>query len=206
MSGFGDVVRRRQMVRRYDPDRPVPDAVVQRLLGYALRAPSAGFTQGVSFLLCDRDEDRERFWSVTSSEEDGSEWLSGMGTGPVLVQVWTSAETYLDRYAQPDKGWSDRDPDRWPAPFWYVDAGMAAMAILYGAVDEGLGACFFGVPPERIVDLRAAFGVPEQQLIVGVVSLGYPAATAGAAGSPARRPRRDPTTLVFRGRWASSAT
>ena len=63
--------------------------------------------------------------------------------------VWTDEGAYLDRYAEPDKGWTDRDPARWSAPYWWVDAGMGAMAALLAAVDHGLGACFFGVPAAR---------------------------------------------------------
>ena len=73
-----------------------------------------------------------------------------MRTAPVLVLVWTAPGAYLDRYAQADKGWTDRDPARWTAPYWHVDAGMSVLAMLYAAVDAGLGACFFGVPPNRI--------------------------------------------------------
>ena len=45
------MVRRRRMVRNYDPDRPVPAEIVDRLLAHALRAPSAGFSQGWGFLV-----------------------------------------------------------------------------------------------------------------------------------------------------------
>ena len=69
-----------------------------------------------------------------------------MRTAPVLVLVWTSQAAYLDRYAEPDKGWTDRDPERWSAPYWFVDGGMAALAMLLTATDAGLGACFFGIP------------------------------------------------------------
>ena len=48
---FAEVVRRRRMVRNYDPDRPVPPDVVDRLLDHAVRAPSAGFAQGWGFLV-----------------------------------------------------------------------------------------------------------------------------------------------------------
>jgi len=34
-------------------------------------------------------------------------------------------------------------------PYWHIDTGMAALLILQTAVDEGLGACFFGIPPDR---------------------------------------------------------
>jgi hypothetical protein len=33
---------------------------------------------------------------------------------------------YLDRYARPDKGRTDRDESRWPVPYWYIDTGFAA--------------------------------------------------------------------------------
>ena len=121
-----------------------------------------------------------------------------MRTAPLLILVWTSRQAYLDRYAEPDKGWTDRDPARWPAPYWYVDAGMAGMAVLLTAVDEGLGACFFGVPTDAIGAVRAAFGVPDDQLSVGVISLGYPV-PAAAEGSPTRRPVRRPSELIHRG-------
>ncbi|MGI3782114.1 MAG: nitroreductase family protein, partial [Janthinobacterium lividum] len=82
-------------------------------------------------------------------------------------------------------------------------AGMAAMAMLLRAVDLGLGACFFGVPADRIDAVHAAFGVPADLLNVGVVSLGHPASEGdrGTHGSPARRTRRPAAELVHRGTW-----
>ena len=77
-----------------------------------------------------------------------------MRAAPVVILVWTSQAAYLDRYAEPDKGWTDRDPGRWSAPYWFVDAGMASMAGLLAAVDAGLGACFFGVPADRVDAVR----------------------------------------------------
>lgn len=198
---LSEALRRRRMTRRYDPARPVPPAVVDPVVAAALRAPSAGFTQGVSLLVLDDPADRDAFWAATSRRP--SRWLDGMRTAPVLVLVWTSREAYLDRYAEPDKGWTDRDPERWSAPYWFVDAGMAAMAVLLAAVDAGLGACFFGVPADRVAAVRAAFGVPPDQLAVGVVSLGHPAPGTAATGSGTRRPRRPAETLVHRGRWPS---
>ena len=56
---FRDVVRRRRMVRDYDPDRPVPPEVRERLLEHAIRAPSAGFSQGWAFLVLETPEERD---------------------------------------------------------------------------------------------------------------------------------------------------
>ena len=199
---FREVVRRRRMVRRYD-GRPVAREVVDRVLEHASRAPSAGFTQGVSFLVLEEQEQLERFWEATSPRGAGGRWLEGMRTAPVVVVPLTSREAYLDRYAEPDKGWTDRDPGRWPVPYWYVDAGMAALLALQTAVDEGLGACFFGIPVDRVPAFRETFGVPGDQLPVGAVTLGHRADDPGAAGSPSRRPRRPWHELVHRGRWGS---
>ncbi|SDR91583.1 Nitroreductase [Friedmanniella luteola] len=204
---LSEALRRRRMVRRYDPDRPVAAAALESVLAAARRAPSAGFTQGVSLLVLDTPPARQAFWAATAlpgaDPHRPSRWLAGMRTAPVLVLVWTSRDAYLDRYAEPDKGWSDRDPERWSAPYWFVDAGMAAMAALLAAVDAGLGACFFGVPASRVQAVRAAFGVPGDQLSVGALSLGHPAPDARAGGSAARRARRPAEDLVHRGRWSS---
>jgi nitroreductase len=169
-----DAVRRRRMVRTYDPDRPVPRETVEELLDLAIRAPSAGHTQGWRFLVLDEPGRRETFWTVTSDGAPDS-WLARMQTAPTLVIFFSDRQAYLDRYAEPDKGWTDRDEARWPVPYWHVDTGMAAMIFLLAAVEQGLGACFFGVPPDRWPDLFAAFNIPETLAPVGVVSLGYPA-------------------------------
>ncbi len=156
------MVRRRRMVRKYD-GRPVDPAVVDRMLEHAVHAPSAGFSQGWAFLRLDSPDDLERFWRVTTPEEyveSMSAWLAGMRTAPVVIVPLSHKDAYLDRYAQPDKGWTDRDETRWPVPYWHIDTGMAALLILQTAVDEGLGACFFGIPPDRIAAFREEFGVP----------------------------------------------
>ena len=197
---FPEVVRRRRMVRDYDPSRPVPAEVVDRLLEHAIRAPSAGFSQGWAFLVLDEPEDRASFWSVTTSADAPDAWLTGMSRAPLLVVVLSNKDAYLDRYAEPDKGWTDRDEARWPVPYWDVDAGMAALLMLLTAVDEGLGACFFGVPAPRVDALREAFGVPAAYRPVGVVSVGYPG-DADRRSPSLRRGRRGVAEVVHRGRW-----
>ena len=169
-----DAIRRRHMVRAYDPDRPVPRDEVNVLLDLAIRAPSAGFTQGWRFLVLDTPAARDAFWSATTVPGDVPDsWLAGLATAPVLIVIFSDKDAYLDRYAEPDKGWTDRDEYRWPIPYWHVDAGMAALLVLLGAVDRGLAACFFGVPAGRWESLAVAFAVPSGMAPVGVVSLGY---------------------------------
>lgn len=203
---FAEVVRRRRMVRDYDPDRPVPPEVRERLLEHAIRAPSAGFTQGWAFLVLETAEERARFWAATAPSPTGpgtgapDGWLARMRRAPLLVVPFSHKDAYLERYAEPDKGWSDRDEARWPVPYWDVDAGMAALMMLLTAVDEGLGACFFGVPAERVDALRGAFGVPAAHRPVGVVAVGY-RGDADRRSPSLRRGRRGVDEVVHRGRW-----
>jgi nitroreductase len=201
---FRDVVRRRRMVRRYD-DRPVDPAVVDRMLDHAVHAPSAGFSQGWAFLRLDSPDAVHRFWQAAMPEDDAgegmSDWLAGMRTAPVVIVPMSNKEAYLDRYAQQDKGWTDRDEARWPVPYWHIDTGMAALLILQTAVDEGLGACFFGIPPHRVDAFREAFRVPHDHIPIGAITVGHRAQDPGSAGSAARRRRRTPAEVVHRGRW-----
>lgn len=198
---FSEVVRARRMVRRYT-DEPVEPAVVDRALAHAVRAPNAGFSQGWSFLVCDTPADVERFWQATSPDPAArNRWLDGMRTAPVVIVPFASERAYVDRYAEPDKGWTDRDPARWVAPYWFIDTGMASLLVLLTAVDEGLGGCFFGVPPSRVEALRAEFGVPQEWAPIGAITLGHPAPPTPGQGSPSRRPKRPTDEVVRRGHW-----
>ncbi|WP_457252874.1 nitroreductase family protein [Pedococcus sp. P5_B7] len=199
---FADVLRRRRMVRRFDPDRPVPPAVLDAVLYAAQRAPSAGFSQGWDFVVLLEDDDRSRFWSATRDPASGAPrdaWLAGVSAAPVLVLCLSDPDTYLDRYAEPDKGWDDRDPARWPVPYWDVDTGMAAMLMLLAAVDQGVGALFFGVPAPRHAAVRRAHGIPENRRLVGVVALGHE--LRRTEGSSRTRPRRAATEVVHWGHF-----
>jgi nitroreductase len=196
---FQEVLRRRRMVRNYDPDRPVPAAVVERLLANALRAPSAGFSQGWAFLVLTTSGERDRFWAATASPGEPDPWLRDMRNAPLLIVPLSHKRAYLDRYADPDKGWTDRDEARWPVPYWDIDTGFAALLMLLTAVDEDLGACFFGVPPEKMGAFRDAFGVPGDYTPIGCVSVGY---RAPDRRSPSlRRGHRPIEEVVHRGSW-----
>lgn len=198
------MVRRRRMIRTYD-DRSVDRSIVDRALANATRAPSAGFSQGWGFLVLDTPDDVLRFWQAATSPaalEEPDAWLRGMLRAPVVVVPCSSKSAYLERYAEDDKGWTDRDEDRWPVPYWHLDAAMASLLILQTVVDAGLGACFFGVPPERLAAVHAAFEIPDTFEPIGAITLGHRVADLGAAGSPARRARKEPGEVVHRGRWA----
>jgi len=189
---FQEVVRRRHMVRTFTSE-PVPQASLDRMLGNAVRGPSAGFSQGQAFLVLTESADRERFWAVA-----GEAIASSARTAPLVIVPMSCKRVYLDRYAQPDKGWTDRDEARWPVPFWHIDTGMAALLILQTAVDEGLGAVYFGIVPEAVAPFLEAFRVPGDHEPIGAIAIGY---DAEAEKRDLRSRRRDLGDIVHYGRW-----
>jgi nitroreductase len=197
---FQDVLRRRRMVRQYDPVRPVPPDVVERIVRNGLRAPSAGFSQGWGFLVLDTPEDIARFRDAVRPERDGEaeRWFAANVQAPLLIVPHSNMDVYLDRYAQPDKGFTDRSKDWWPAPYWDIDTGFASLLMLLTAVDAGLGACFFGIPVQQVGRYREAFGVPDEFTPIGAISVGYP----DEPPRQRRARRRPPDEVVRRGRWS----
>jgi hypothetical protein len=90
----------------------------------------------------------------------------------------------------------------WPAPYWDIDTGFAALLMLLTAVDAGLGGCFFGIPVERIGAYRAVFGLPAQFTPIGAISIGYSDEPPQDLSS-----RRKPMAeTVHRGRWNGPGT
>lgn len=194
---FQEVIRKRRMIRSYDLSRPVPRSTIERLVDNAVRAPSAGFSQGWGFLVLDDQDDIAKFRRAVTPDQDANGWLAATVAAPLIIVPMSNREVYLDRYAEPDKGFTDRDTSWWPAPYWDIDTGMAAMLMLLTAVDEGLGACFFGIPVPTYRSFRAAFGVPDDFTPIGAISFGYSEEPAHDLQAR-RRPTKD---VVHWRRW-----
>ncbi len=194
MTAFSRLVRARRMVRAYRPE-PVDPAVIDRMLDIARRGPSAGFSQGESFVVVTDPEVRSEIARACGEPAYVARgftlWIS---TAPVHVVPCTRRADYEDRYAEPDKAGSS--VESWPVPFWWVDAGAALMLLLLAAVDEGLAAGFLRADPGR---LRAALSIPPDVAPLGVVTIGHPAPDR-RSGSLARG-RKPLEEVVHRDRW-----
>ncbi len=199
---LAEVIRRRRMVRAFD-GRPVPADVLDRVLRAGLRGPSAGFSQGLDLLVLEGPEQTARYWDVTFPDPERRarfRW-QGLFDAPVLVLPVPDKQAYLDRYREPDKARTGLDDEaRWPVPYWDVDAGMAVMLMLLAAVDEGLGALFFGIFAHE-AELLARLGVPAGRRPIGTIALGWPAEAGDAPAASAGRPRRPFDDAVHRGGW-----
>lgn len=192
---LSDVIRARRMVRHYRPD-PVDHAVLAELCDLARRAPSAGNTQAVTFVVVTDAARRSQLAALCGEAAFTARGLPAwLGSAPAHVIVCTSAAAYRSRYAEPDKARA-RGPRQWTVPFWWVDAGAALMTLLLAAVDRGLAGGFLDLAdPARV---RELLGIPDDVAPVGLVTLGHDAGD-GPVGS-ARRPRRPLDEVV---RWQS---
>jgi nitroreductase len=170
---FGEVIRRRRMVRNYLP-KPIDPEIIERIAALGRRVPSAGFSQGIYLVVVTEPEERRAIAELAGEADyvaSGFDpWLS---RAPVHVVVCTSEADYHDRYREADKLQEDGTEIDWPIPYWYVDAGAAMMTLMLAAVDEGLAAGFFGT--HRLQGLRELLGIPDKVTPIGVVTIGHPA-------------------------------
>jgi nitroreductase len=188
------------MVRSFRPD-PVEGTSLDRILDAGRGAPSAGHTQGWAFVVLEGPEQTARYWDVTlPAPRRGAFAWPGLLQAPVLVVPCARPDAYVARYAEDDKRRTGlgEGADAWAVPYWFVDTGMATMAMLLTAVDEGLGACFFGIFDHEPA-LKAQLGIPEHVRPIGTLAIGHPAPDSpGRSAGRARRPSED---AVRRGGW-----
>lgn len=197
---FEELLKRRRMVRHYAPD-PVDDFKLARILHAARFGPSAGFTQGQSFVVVTEAPRRAEIARIAGEpayvKRGFDPWLSG---APVHVVVCVSEQAYHRRYREEDKlvGGAERP---WPVPYWYVDGGCALMLLLLAATNEGLAAGFLDLEAEGYESLKILLEIPEEVQPIGLVTIGVPA--------PDRRSRslarghKPEAEVVHREQWGS---
>lgn len=197
---FADVVTSRRMVRAFDA-RPVPRDALDRVLDLARRVPAAGNTQGLDLVVLEGAE-TARYWDASLSVEARASFpWPGLLEAPVLVIPVGDPAAYVSRYSEADKARTGlgAGADAWAVPYWYVDTAFAAMVALLAAVDEGLGALFFGQFDHEDA-IKAALDIPADRRPVGTIAIGYASARQRPSQS-SLRPRRPFDEVVHRGGW-----
>lgn len=195
---LSQVIHRRRMVRQFAPT-PVSEAVLTRILESALHAPSAGFAQGMDLVVLDRPAQIAEFWQITDPQ--GRKRPIPEAAPPVIVLPLADKSAYLRRYSEPDKQDLGLDvAEGWPVAYWDLDTAMAVMLTLLSAVDEGLGAWYFGIFHGE-AELLQWLRVPDGCRPIGAVALGYPSPSERVLGSALSRKRRELDHVVHRGGW-----
>jgi nitroreductase len=169
---FRDLILKRRMVRNF-ADTPVPHDIIERILEASRHAPSAGFTQGQSFIVVTDPETKHAIAALCGEEhyvEGGFDPF--ISKAPVLLIPCTSEAEYHRRYQESDKVNEDGTEINWPVPYWFMDIGCAVMLVLLAVVDEGLAAGYAGA--HDLNAFRALLGMPDEVTPVGVIPIGYP--------------------------------
>ena len=169
---------------------PVNPKTMLRILDDALRSPTAGNAQGVSFLALSDPQDRATYWERSTDEvwRSTSSRFDGFSRAPFIVLALCDPAAYTQRYAESDKAASGlgEAPEVWPVPYWFGDAGMATMALLLGAENQGLAAAFLGTfrNEQAVLD---AFDVPRGVRLFGTILIGHSDGKAHRSRSLNRR-------------------
>jgi nitroreductase len=198
---FADVIRKRRMIRDFDP-APLPGYVVDEILAAAQRGPSSGFTQGFEFLVFEGAEQTARFWDALpwTKPED----TAGARRAPLIIVPLAHESAYVARYQTPEKAAIGRKTGAdFPAPYWYIDTAFAAMLILLSAVNADLGGFYFSIGPtsREIPRFRDALGIPDVYYPIGAIAIGYPGESERTAPERMDDRRRASGSIIHRGGW-----
>jgi len=168
---FKETVLKRRMVRNF-ADKPVDIETIKKIVELTRHAPSAGFTQGQSFVVVTNSDVRK---AIADTCEEAEYVKSGfdpfISKAPVLLIPCTSEAAYHRRYQEKDKVNEDGTEIVWPVPYWFMDIGCAVMIALLAAVDEGLVCAYAG--SKDLKTLRTILKMPDEVTPVGVIGVGY---------------------------------
>lgn len=177
---FDELVEKRYSCRSFDPDRPVPEALVEECLRAARLAPSACNAQPWRFVVVTEAEKRRLICK---------EALGGMvpnrfaADAPVLVVL---AAVRKLGFASLGEGIKD-------IPYHLMDCGAAGEHLVLKAAELGLGSCWLGWFKDK--PLRKLIGAPSGWKLLAVIALGWP---KEGAETPERN-RLDLGETAFRG-------
>jgi nitroreductase len=134
---FSEVIKRRRMFRQFTGE-PLAPGTADRLLQAAQRAPSAGFTQGYSFLVLDGAEQCAPLWKILAdavaagggTEDEESAEVVALSSAQLVIVPLASKDAYLD-------GFDPRTLPGFRTQFGVPDEWMPVGAIAIGHPDRG---------------------------------------------------------------------
>jgi len=175
---FEVVVKKRWMCREYS-DREVPQEKIDRILNFASRYPSAGYTEPQEFIVV-RDQ-----WVKEDLAHAALDQMY-VAQAPLAIVVVSDTRRSARRYGERGINF-----------YSIIDGSFAAMLILLTVVDEGLGAGFVGAFRDR--EVQHVLGLPREVRPIGIIAIGYCAEEALR-----KLPRRPKERIIQRDRYGSN--
>ena len=147
---FNEVLLKRESVRNYDPTRPVPREILDRILEAGRIAPSASNYQPWEFWLISNLEMLAKIHPCYSRQ-----WFHD---APHILIVTGDLE----------QGWEREDGFN----SLQTDLAVSMQQMILAATNEGVGSCW--VTNFKIDILRKALGLKDSMQVFGISPLGYP--------------------------------
>ena len=146
-----DAIWTRRSIRKY-LNQPVPEELIQKLLGAAMQAPSARNQRPWQFVVIDQQ-------AILAEIPKFMPNAAMAGSAPLAIAVCGDLDL------EESEG------------YWVVDCSAAVQNMLLAAPALGLGAVWCGVYPreQRMEGLRRLMGLPENVVAHSLVVVGYAA-------------------------------
>lgn len=224
MSDFDvfEAIHTARAARRFKPD-PVPEALINRILDAAIRAPSAGNAQNWIFVVVRDPEQRRKLGAIYRKASDiASAMYAARGRPPHLTEeqfrrLMSSGSYLWDHMAEapvilvpcqtqpklpPPEALAPDMRARYEDERRYVDRIRGSS--IYPAVQNVILACrALGLGTTITTnhircedEVKAALGIPEDVLTFALMPIGYPVEKAGPV---VRRPVAE---VTYADRWA----
>lgn len=160
---FNTVVKARRSIRKYDPSKKVSREQVEELIQAAIYAPSWKNAQTSRYYAAMSQEAMEKVKSAMPEFNNNSV----KDASALIVTTVVANRSGYERDGRPT---TEFDHNQWGI----YDLGLANQNLLLKAADLGLGTLVMGIRDCDI--LRTALEIPEDQIIVSVIAVGYSAA------------------------------
>jgi nitroreductase len=165
---YTELIRTRESVRNYDPNRPLPKEILNKILEAGRLAPSACNCQPWKFLLISSSDLLEKVKACYKRD-----WIKD--APHILVVLGLRDQAWIRGY----DGYNSIE----------TDVAIAMTHIILAAENEGVGACW--IAAYNPVLLKEALNPDENQLIFGITPLGYPKAGFQKTTIKKRKPLED---------------
>jgi FMN reductase (NADPH)/FMN reductase [NAD(P)H] len=167
------LIHKRRSVRAYE-DKPIPYDVVESLIKFTLRAPTAGNMMLYTILKVDDQEMKEKL-------ADSCDDQPFIAKAPLLLVFLADYQRWYDFFLRSDveglckqRGTELRKPGVGDLMMAVNDTLIAAQNAVIAAEALGLGSCYIGDILEKYEFHRDLFKLPKYVLPVTMLCVGYP--------------------------------
>ena len=161
MKNFIKLIKTRQSVRKYNPNKTVEKEKLQQCLEAARLAPSASNSQPWTFIVVDEPELKEKIANATYSKAVSFNKFTHQS--PIIIAIVTEKSKAIAQIGNLLKN----------QQYNLVDIGIASEHFCLQAAELGLGTCIMGWFREK--PIKKLLNVPAKKRINILISLGYPA-------------------------------